>query len=182
MLQSSRELADLMARVAGRDQAAFAAVYQATAAKLFGIVVRILVRRDLAEEVLQEVYVKIWERAGDFDANRASPITWMATIARNRALDEVRRATPVSIEERPEVLQIADTTESPPDRIARSQDLARMFECLDRLEPDRRDIVRLAYIDGLSREALAERYGRPVATVKTWLHRSLRELKDCLGQ
>jgi RNA polymerase sigma-70 factor (ECF subfamily) len=181
MLQSPRELVDLIARVARRDRQAFAALYQATSAKLFGIVVRILARRELAEEVLQEVYVKIWERAGDFDATRASPITWMATIARNRALDEARRARPVAIDDRPEVLDIADPAELQSDRIEASEDLSRMLDCLARLEPDRRDIVRLAYIDGLSRETLAKRYGRPVATIKTWLHRSLKQLKDCLG-
>ena len=181
MPQSPRQLADLMARVAGRDRAAFTALYQATSAKLFGIVLRILLRRDLAEEVLQEVYVKIWERAGDFDAGRASPITWMATIARNRALDEVRRVKPVAIDDRPEVLDIADPAELQSDRLEKSEEVARMLDCLGRLEPDRRDIVRLAYIEGLSREALAKRYGRPVATVKTWLHRSLKQLKDCLG-
>jgi RNA polymerase sigma-70 factor (ECF subfamily) len=105
----------------------------------------------------------------------------MATIARNRALDEVRRARPVAIDDRPEVLHIADPAELQSDRIEASEDLSRMFYCLDRLEPDRRDIVRLAYIEGLSREALAKRYGRPVATIKTWLHRSLKQLKDCLG-
>ncbi len=181
MLQSPRELADLVARVAGRDRTAFTALYQATSAKLFGIVVRILGRRELAEEVLQEVYVRIWERAGDFDAARASPITWMAAIARNRAIDEVRRAKPAAIDDHPEVLDIADPAELQVERIERSEDTARMLDCLDQLDPERRDIVRLAYIEGLSREALANRYGRPVATIKTWLHRSLKELKDCLG-
>ena len=89
---SKIELSELLAQVARRDRQAFAAMYAATSAKLFGIIVRILGRRDLAEEVLQEVYVKIWERAGDFDPSRASPITWLATIARNRALDEIGRA------------------------------------------------------------------------------------------
>ena len=100
MAQTAHPIADLLARVARRDAEAFGALYDATSAKLYGIVLRILKRRDLADEVLQEVYVKIWERAGDFDAGRASPITWMATIARNRALDEARKRQPVSIEER----------------------------------------------------------------------------------
>ena len=84
-------LVELLQRVAVKDKTAFSALYAATSAKLYGIVLRILVRRDLADEVLQEVYVKIWERAGDFDPGRASPITWMAAIARNRALDEARK-------------------------------------------------------------------------------------------
>ena len=102
------DLSDLLARVAARDREAFAAVYKATSAKLWGIVVRILPRRAMAEDVLQDVYVRIWERAATFDPAKASPITWMATIARNRAIDEVRRRTPVSIEDAPEALEVAE--------------------------------------------------------------------------
>lgn len=182
MSEPGHQLSSLVAAVARQDRAAFRALYNATSAKLYGIIVRILVRRDLADEILQEVYVKVWERAGDFDPQRASPITWMATIARNRALDEVRRVRPVSIEERPEVMDVPDDRIRQDDALATAQDVARMFDCMEKLETDRRDLVRLAYIDGLSREALAQRTGRPVATIKTWLHRSLKQLKDCLGQ
>jgi RNA polymerase sigma-70 factor (ECF subfamily) len=182
MTETAQTLASLVAAVARQDRAAFRTLYGATSAKLYGIILRILVRRDLADEILQEVYVKIWERAGDFDAARASPITWMATVARNRALDEVRRVRPVSIEERREIMNLADSAPAQDDMVARSQDLARLVACLDRLEPERRELVRAAYIEGLSREALAERLNRPVATIKTWLHRSLKQLKDCLGQ
>lgn len=182
MPEPASALTSLVLAVARQDRAAFRDLYNATSAKLYGIIIRILVRRDLAEEILQEVYVKIWERAGDFDAQRASPITWMATIARNRALDEVRRVRPVSIEERPEVMDVPDDRIAQDDALATSQDVARMLDCVDKLDEGRRDLVRLAYIDGLSREALALRTGRPVATIKTWLHRSLKQLKDCLGQ
>ena len=78
------------------DREAFAKLYRATSAKLFGIIVRILIRRDLSEEVLQEVYMRIWQKAGDFQPDVASPVSWMAAIARNRALDEVRRVTTAS--------------------------------------------------------------------------------------
>lgn len=181
MLASAQELADLVARVAARDRAAFKALYQATSAKLFGVIVRILSRRDLAEEVLQEVYITIWERAGAFDATRSSPITWMSTIARNRALDQVRRKMPASIEDAPEALEVAADTEHPLDRISRGEDWRRLQDCLGRLEPGRREMVLLAYHQGLSREALAQRFGSPVATIKTWLHRSLAQLRQCLG-
>lgn len=177
-----QQLVQLMDRIAARDRAAFAALYEATSAKLFGIIVRILLRREVAEEVLQDVYVRIWERAGDFDAARASPITWMAAIARNRALDEVRRAKPVSIEDRPDVLQIADPAAPASEQVAQSQELQRMRDCIETLERDKRDLVRLAYMDGLSREELAKRTGAPVSTVKTWLHRSLKQLRDCLDK
>jgi RNA polymerase sigma-70 factor (ECF subfamily) len=168
-------------QVAAGDRAAFARVYGATSAKLYGIILRILGRRDLADEILQEVYVRIWERAGDFDASRASPITWMATIARNRALDEVRKATHVRLDDAPEAMQIADDAIGAEGILMARQDLQRLLGCLEGLSPERREMVRLAYLDGWSREALGQRFGHPVATVKTWLHRSLKQLKDCLG-
>ena len=103
---SRQDLVAALQRTARGDRAAFRLVYEATSLKLYGIVVRILGRRDLADEVLQEVYVRVWQRAGDFDTASGSPITWLAAIARNLALDEVRRKTPRSIEDFPEILQL----------------------------------------------------------------------------
>ena len=111
-MTTAQDINDLLARTARQDRAAFARLYQATSAKLFGIIVRILKRPDLADEVLQEVFVKIWDRAGDFDPRVASPITWMAAIARNRALDEIRRKRPESIEDHPELLEMASADAS----------------------------------------------------------------------
>jgi RNA polymerase sigma-70 factor (ECF subfamily) len=175
------DLADLLARVAARDREAFAAVYKATSAKLWGVVVRILPRRDIAEDVLQDVYVRIWERAVSFDPAKASPITWMATIARNRAIDEVRRKSPVSIEDTPESLEVEQDAPSPLDNTQMSEDLRHLQQCLQGLDPERREIVLLAYYNGLSRDELAKRFSHPVATIKTWLHRSLAQLRKCLG-
>jgi RNA polymerase sigma-70 factor (ECF subfamily) len=178
---AASDLSALLRRVAARDRAAFSALYDVTSAKLYGVVVRILHRRDLADDVLQEVYIRIWERAVDYDGGKGSPIAWMAAIARNRALDEVRRKAPVSIEDAPETLEVVSDEPSPLDNLNQSQDMQRLARCLDGLEPDKRDMVVLAYRQGLSREELAERYGRPVPTIKTWLRRSLAQLRDCLG-
>ena len=109
---SRQELVAALQRTARGDRAAFRLVYEATSLKLYGIVVRILGRRDLADEVLQEVYVRVWQRAGDFDSASGSPITWLATIARNLALDEARRKSPRSIEEFPEVLELPERRRS----------------------------------------------------------------------
>lgn len=178
---TAQSLGLLLQRIAARDRPAFAMLYSATSAKLYGIVLRILKRRDIAEEVLQDVYVKIWERAGDFEAGRASPITWMATIARNRALDEVRKVAPVSLEDMPEGFDPASDAEGAFDLLARGEDGKRLANCLGALDPQKREIVMLAYLDGLSREELGQRFSAPVATIKTWLHRSLAQLKECLG-
>jgi RNA polymerase sigma-70 factor (ECF subfamily) len=178
---TSDDLSHDLQRVARRDRAAFSKVYQATSAKLYGIVLRILSRRDVADEVLQEVYVKIWERAADFDAEKASAISWMAAIARNRALDEARRKHPVAIEDHPEVQDFASDDETALASVLRGEDGRRLADCLKGLEPDRCQMVVLAYCDGLSRDELAARYGQPVNTIKTWLRRSLAQLKGCLG-
>lgn len=174
-------LADLVGRVAERDRSAFAEVYRATSAKMLGIITRIVIRRDIAEEILQEVYVTVWERARDFDPARASPITWLAAIARNRALDSIRRRQMLSIEDTPAALDAPTDDPHPLEGLELSEDLARLWRCIDLLESDRREVVILAYIEGESREALGRRFGRPVPTIKTWLHRSLKQLKECLG-
>jgi RNA polymerase sigma-70 factor (ECF subfamily) len=96
------DLARLLTRVAARDTAAFAALYRETSAKLYGVVARILNRSDVAADVLQETYVRVWEKADEFDSAKGSALAWMATIARNRALDEVRRVRPGSLEDQPE--------------------------------------------------------------------------------
>lgn len=176
------ELAGLLRRIAEtKDRAAFDALYGATSAQLYGIVLRILRRRDLAEDVMQEAYLKIWERAGDFNPALAAPTTWMATIARNRAIDVVRRKAPLSTEE---VAGIEDVPAEGNDAAAEAElhdDLKRLQGCLERIEPERREMVVLAYRDGFSREELAQRFKAPVNSVKTWLHRSLKQLKECLA-
>jgi RNA polymerase sigma-70 factor (ECF subfamily) len=178
---AAEDITLLLQRISRRDRQAFAGLYRATSAKLYGIVLRILRRRDLADEVLQEVYVRIWERAGDFKPDKASPIAWMAAIARNRALDELRRKTPLSIEDHPEVQDLPSEEENGLAILLRSEEGKRLWECLDRLQPDRRGMVVQAYCDGMSRDELAAAYGQPVNTIKTWLRRSLAQLKGCLA-
>lgn len=175
------DLIALLARVAERDRTAFSALYAATSAKLYGVVWRILPSKDRAEDVLQDVYVKIWNRAASFDPAKASPITWMATIARNRAIDEVRRRTPLSIEDAPQALEVPAEGPDPLEAAQQSTELQRLQDCLQGLEAERREIVLLAYYTGLSRDEIAQRFGHPVGTIKVWLHRSLAQLRKCLG-
>lgn len=177
--QSRSDLALDVERVAGGDVDAFIRVYNATSAKLFGIVVRILGRGDLAEEILQEVYLKIWQRAKDFDAARASPITWLATIARNRALDEGRRRGMSSIEDLPSVLEVASGEDIVGDFLAQDE-LRRLHLGLARLPVDQRRVVELVYFEGLAREEVARRVGASTATVNSWLRSGLKQLKGAL--
>ena len=174
------DLVEALKGTARGDKAAFEKVYASTAAKLFGIVVRILERRDLAEDVMQDVYVRVWQRAGDFNPQTGSPITWLATIARNRALDETRRKTTRSLEDCPEILLLPSEDDPRVDH-ERSEERTRLQACLDGLANEKRQLVMLAYVYGMTREELARGTGQPAATVKTWLRRSLAQLKDCLG-
>jgi RNA polymerase sigma-70 factor, ECF subfamily len=176
---SRGDLARDIERVAIGDVDAFIRVYHATSAKLFGVVVRILGRGDLTEEVLQEVYLRIWQRASDFDAARASPITWLATIARNRALDEGRRRRMSSLEDMPELLEVPSDEDIAENHLA-SEELRRLQTGLGRLPPDQRKVVELVYFEGLTRDQVAQRMGRTTATVNCWLRSGLKQLKGVL--
>ena len=174
-------LCDLLDRVAQKDRQAFADLYDATSAKLYGAVLCILRDRGSADDVLQEAYVKIWQQAAVFDAKRASPITWMVTIARHLAIDELRRQPKGYREPEESLAQTPDEGPSAQDELHQEQDARRLYRCLDTLEDGRQEMVRLAYLEGWSRADLATHFDQPVNTVKTWLHRALKQLKGCLA-
>ena len=176
-------LAALLAKVAQGDRAALAALYRATSAKLLGVSLRILRDRSESEDVLQEVYITVWRRAGSFDASRGvSPITWLATIARNRAIDRVRARGPQLARSAPEAAgaAIADAGPLADVRVERDQQADRLHRCLSELEPRTAGAIRTAFFEGVAYEALAQRLGEPVGTVKSWIRRGLLRLRGCL--
>ena len=177
------ELVSALAAVAKGDRRAFRLIYERTAEKLLAAARRILGSSSAAEDAVQEAYVRIWRHAVDFDARIASPIAWMTTIARHAAIDVVRsgpeRVSAASGEIDADILEgLAGPADAGGgDPLASAQ----LSGCLDSIEADRRTMVLLAYCNGWSREELARRFDRPVATIKTLLRRSLIALKDCLG-
>ena len=175
---SPLQLQELIRSTSRGDKAAFALLYTQTAAKLFGVAVRIVGRREEAEEVLQESFVAVWQRAGDFDAARGSATGWLTTIVRHCAIDQLRRssARPES-RPAPEDALAAMTASGAADIGAELRALQR---CLDELDEAPRRAVLLAYCHGLTREELAARLEVPVGTVKSWLRRSLERLQKCL--
>lgn len=179
------DLSELLSRVASRDRTAFVVVYQRSAAKLFGIALRILRQRELAEEAVQEAYLRIWRNAGRYDPAQASPIAWMAAITRNQAIDLTRRRAEriskasVDIDE-PVFDRAAAEAFSQLSDNQLGGDPDRLRHCLEALPPDRRTMVVQAYCAGLSREELARDMAKPVNTVKTQLRRTLASLKRCL--
>jgi RNA polymerase sigma-70 factor, ECF subfamily len=171
-----QDLAAALARVARGDRSALEPLYGASSVKLYGIVQRILGRQDWADAVLEDVYVRVWERAGDFNGASGSPDAWLASLARNSALDDTRRAGP---------LQELPGSFGEPGAVGsarQSEELRRLSACRNGLPSEGREIVLLAYHYGLTREQIARRVNRPVATVKGSLRRSLKQLKECLGQ
>jgi RNA polymerase sigma-70 factor (ECF subfamily) len=179
MQAPSQEVADLISRCALRDRAAFRSLYDRTSAKLFGVVLRILKDRSEAEEAVQEVYVKIWQRADRYVAGDTSPISWLVAVARNHALDILRARRPRA-DDIDVALEIPDAGPSPERATADSQERGRIERCLATLEPDRAEAVRGAYLDGYSYDELAQRYAVPLNTMRTWLRRSLLKLRECL--
>lgn len=178
---TSAELVWLLAAVSKGDEAAFERLYAATRAKLYGAVLRILRRSDLANDVLQDTYLKVWKSAGQFDPAKASPITWMVAIARNRAIDLVRKTPDIPLEEEPEAMAVAGESADPLTRREMTEELKRLLACMGRLDEERRRMVLLAYYGGCTREQLAQQFDKPVNTIKTWLRRSLAEIRECLG-
>lgn len=176
-----QRLVEALVATGEEDRGAFRTLYHLTSAKLFGICLRICGDRQAAEDVLSEVYLTIWKRAGAFEPGRASPITWLATIARNRAIDWRRsagRAPPARIDDVPE---IADDRISAEDSLLVDERAGQLHHCLDELEQRQRDAIRTAFFDGLTYAELAARDSVPLGTMKSWVRRGLIRLKDCLG-
>ncbi len=171
-----------LAAVAGGDRDALQIVYRQTSSKLLGVCLRILGDQAEAEDVLQETYVTVWNRAGAYDPERGlSPITWLATIARNKAIDRLRassRSGPTrSLDEAAEV---ADASQPADQAIIADERVGRLHHCLEALEARHADAVRTAFFEGLTYEALALRMGVPTGTMKSWIRRALLRLRACL--
>lgn len=171
------ELSSLLPRVAGGDRQAFSRLYDLSAGRLNAVIRRIVRRPELAEEALQETFVRVWQRAAQYEPAQARSLGWLAAIARNQAIDLKRRFAE----------RISETAESDEDieiavpaEAENTVEYRRLRQCLSKLPEDRQNMVLLAYYQGFTREELAEKFKRPITTVKTLLRRSLISLRECL--
>ncbi len=177
------ELAALLGDAGQGDKAAFRQVYDATSAKLLGVCLRILADRQLAEDVLQETYLTVWRKADSFDATRASPITWLVTIARNRSIDRLRSAAPLRRAAPVDAAEaLPDGAPLASDLVERGQEVVRLNVCLETLEDKVRGAIRTAFMEGVTYDALAARENVPLGTMKSWIRRGLLRLRTCLEQ
>lgn len=179
---NQERLAQLLARTALGDRAAFAQLYEATRAKLFAVSLRIVRERFLAEEVLQDSFVSIWKHASEYARAKSAPATWMTAIVRNRSLDVVRRTR-----EEPDIDDIlaaalVDEAAAPEREAAARAERHSIRACLAELEPEQRQSIALAFFHGLTHSELASHIGRPLGTVKTHIRRGLMRLRECLAR
>jgi RNA polymerase sigma-70 factor (ECF subfamily) len=171
----------LLQATARGDALAFEQLYRVASPRLFGVCLRIVSQRSEAEDVLQEVFANVWRKAGQFDPRRASGLTWLTMMARNKAIDHLRanshnrQSVPIELGE--------DLPETGPNAQAAAEAAIeghRLDVCLEELEAPRRTLVRTAFFEGVTYEELAQRSNTPLGTVKSWIRRSLIKLKACL--
>ncbi|MEP7185134.1 MAG: sigma-70 family RNA polymerase sigma factor [Rhodanobacter sp.] len=174
------ELNKLLQQTGANDQKAFAELYRRTSSKLFGVCLRMLRDRSEAEEVLQETYTTVWRRASSFDATKASAITWLVTLSRNKAIDRLRQHREELLDDPARMDETADERPTPIDDAETSQENQRLQGCLDELEPQQQSSVREAFFTGATYNELATRCQVPLGTMKSWIRRSLLQLRTCL--
>jgi RNA polymerase sigma-70 factor (ECF subfamily) len=191
--ERSLDLARLLARAGLGDRAAFATLYERTSSHLFAVVLRINRDRGQAEDILQEVYVNVWRAAKSFDAAQSQPLTWLTSIARNRAIDSLRRsqtqpqmqtssgALGAGDSEDEDVYDtVADGSPGPLDLLSRASEARALDQCMDKLSALQKQSVALAFFHGLSHAEVAAQLRQPLGTVKSWVRRALMTLKSCL--
>jgi RNA polymerase sigma-70 factor (ECF subfamily) len=175
-----QQLQFLLDRCAAADPGALEGLYELASPLLFACLTRILRRRALAEEALQDVFVSIWQRAGQFQSSRGRPMAWMMSIARYRAIDLLRheRSAPVLVPDLPERAESAD--DSKDDSAPWMPATGLLERCLALLNDHQRSCLELAFVGGNSHEDISRLTGNPLGTVKSWIRRGLQSLRKCL--
>jgi RNA polymerase sigma-70 factor, ECF subfamily len=180
MADLDEQLAALLDRCTAADSGALQRLYELASPVLFACLMRILRRRALAEEALQDVFVSIWQRAGQFHASRGRPMAWMMSIARYRAIDLLRheRSAPLLV---PDLPERAEADEARDESAAAWMPAGGLLErCLGLLNSQQRNCLELAFVGGNSHEAISRLTGNPLGTVKSWIRRGLQSLRQCL--
>lgn len=179
MDESSNPYLPLLSRTAQGDERAFADLYRATSGKLYAVSLQMLHRRDWAEDVVQEAFVRIWHNAGEYQSEKGSVLSWMISIARYRALDMLRAAKSRR-ETDEEDGPAQEDSHSPEVDLYQKRERADIDDCMDRLEGSQRHAIHLAYFLGMTHFEVCHRLASPLGSVKSWIRRGLERLKRCL--
>lgn len=184
--ENSENLEQLLRATAAGDALSFRRLYEASSPHLFGLLLRMLKRRDWAEEALQDCYLKIWQKADTYSPEKGQPLTWLMTVARYRALDLLRMKRPeVEMPEEgdaPPMTFADEAGEDPQLRAVEREGLGRLQDCMGGLTDEQRRSVLLAYYEGYTHQELARALNAPLGTVKSWVRRGLQRLRECLGE
>lgn len=184
-------VSELLQRVAARDRSAFRDLYSEAAPKLVGVLFRILGNRAEVDDALQDIFIRVWQRAAQFQPDKGRGMSWLIAVSRNHALDRLRRRPEASGMRRDEARdadgqdpleRIADSAPGAEQTLVAQGEARRVMDCFETLETDRAAAVKGAYLDGVSYQDLAERHGVPINTMRTWLRRGLMRLKECLDR
>jgi RNA polymerase sigma-70 factor, ECF subfamily len=180
-----RDVRRLLLSTISRDAGAFEELYRKTAPLLLAVALRIVGRRELAEEVLHDGFLKIWHSARSFDPTAEHPVAWMVAIIRNRAIDlvssaDLARAVPLGEDADGALTQLLDPASSAEQLLEGGQRARSLRDCLAELEAPERQALVLAYHHGLSHADLARHLNRPLGTVKSWVRRALQNLRACV--
>lgn len=176
-------LSRLLADIASGDQRAFGDLYRRCSPHLYALLLRMLKRRDWAEEALQDCFFRVWQKSESYAPDKGAPLTWLMSIARYRALDLLRARRPEV--EMPEEgteppMSLADPAQNPESRAQESEGLGRLDDCMKRLQEEQKTSVLLAYYEGYTHQELARAMNAPLGTVKSWVRRGLARLRECL--
>jgi RNA polymerase sigma factor (sigma-70 family) len=175
------DVTDIITRCASGDRAALKRLFDVETPRMIGVAERILRRRALAEEATQDTFVQIWRRASSFDATLGSGRTWLYTILRNRSLSILRNESRTDLTGDQDVFDGQSEEDNPETIVLKLGEASRLRACLEKLEPQRRQAIVLAYAKGLSHGELAGKLGIPLGTIKSWIRRSMSSLKECMS-
>jgi RNA polymerase sigma-70 factor, ECF subfamily len=176
------ELDALLRQVARRDADAFAALYDQTRSRVFGLVTRVLRDPGYSEETTQDVYLQVWRSAGNYDPSAGSPMAWLLTLAHRRAVDRVRAEQASSMREsRYGAITVEAPSDHVSDAVMLNDERRRVVDCLDSLTDNQRECIQLAYYDGLTYVQVSDRLAANLATIKSRMRDAIRGLRRCLG-
>lgn len=178
--QRHQYLIDQLNGCAHGNRQALERLYRASSAHLYAQLLRIVRNESAAQDCLQHVFIKIWHAADQYDETRAKPMTWLSTMTRNIGIDWLRRQKPQDATAQEPLLETLFSNDDPEDDSMSAQQNSKLQDCLDTLSSQQRQVMEMAFFQGLTHSELADSLAQPLGSVKSWIRRGLERLKTCL--